>query len=316
MTLRLRLRFATAWIAALGGVVVPRAAWADERLELQWTAPEECPTAASVHAAAVADVAADTAGKPLDAEAHVASVDGRFRVELTTRSGTSRGVRSFEAATCQAAADATAVVLALALSEEPEEHVPPPLPVTTPADAPARSTATDVADDASHLALGAAFALDGTTLPRPAAGGSIHVAWHAGRLRAEASGALYGEQATTVAGKAEGASFSLWEVGGRGCVAAVRAPIAIAPCLGGLVRRIGAEGFGAVENYAESRLAAAGSGALAFRLPVNRWLALRALAEITLGPARPSFVVEAVGSVHQPSLFSGRLALGAEVDVF
>lgn len=305
-------------------MVAVRSARADERLELRWTAPEECPSAASVHAAAVADIPADRTAKttpePLDAEAHVAPVDGRFRVELTTHSRGARGVRNFEAATCQAAADATAVVLALALAEQPAppEEIEPAPPTPTPRDAPARASraSTGADDDASHLALGAAFAFDGTTLPRPAPGGSLHVAWHAWRLRAEGFGALYGGQSATVAGTSEGASFSLWEVGARACVAVVRTPVEISPCLGGLVRRLGAEGFNAVENYAEHRFTGAGSGAVSLRLPVNRWLALRALAEVTLGPARPNFLVESVGAVHEPSLFSGRFAIGAEADVF
>ncbi len=94
-------------------------------LSLRWSGPAECPPAEEVRQMALNGVDREAPALGLEAEAVVRSVevDGvrRYRVELRTRRGEEHGERSIEAATCRGAAEATALVLSLALTSQ---HAP------------------------------------------------------------------------------------------------------------------------------------------------------------------------------------------------
>jgi hypothetical protein len=126
-------RFAPVVALALASWVA-RDASAGDTLRLDWSAPAVCPTALQVHSAALrgaesepSETAASerdgnegTLSAPvLEASATVSSFDrdgvAHWTVQLHTRRGSVTGERVIEASSCDGVAEATAVVLALAL---------------------------------------------------------------------------------------------------------------------------------------------------------------------------------------------------------
>ncbi len=326
-------------LVALATFLVASTARADDPLRLTWSAPGECPTAASVRAAALRG-APPGASAPIEAEAVVAR-SSRWSVTLRTRRGDVRGERTIEADTCAALADATAVILALALvppfedAPPPTSSAPPPASATTtdppeasapapPAEAPPslpvvaeeRSTPEPPrrrAPSAPALAIGAWGAADPTTLPSPALGGGGSVAWTPGALRIEAGAAAWTAQSRTVPGSTAGARFSMTSLGAGACHAIVRRSVDLAPCLGASLHLVSASGFGATDNYdASARWVSADGGALA-RMPVGAWLALRVRADALVPLSRPTFAVENEGIVHRAPPIGLRASVGAEL---
>ena len=114
---------------ALVAVLVAKRAAAED-LRLLWWAPAGCPTREHVR-----DAALKSAGKggvePLDAEVRIEQGE-RWRVTIrSSRNGTAAEERTVEGASCAAVADATSVILAIAM-------IPPGKDAATGADAKAR----------------------------------------------------------------------------------------------------------------------------------------------------------------------------------
>src|SRR5690606_108493 len=79
---------------------------------------------------------------------------------------------------------------------------------------------------------------------------------------------------------------------------------------------LAAHGYGADANQdASARWASLAAGALG-RAPLTSWLALRTRVEATVPLARPRFVVERMGAVHQPAALGMSATFGAEVLFF
>ena len=87
---------------------------AAEDLQLTWRGPAGCPSGERVRAAALKS-AGKAAIEPLEADARVEHGE-RWKVTIrTSRSGTAVEERTIEGASCAAVADATAVILAIAM---------------------------------------------------------------------------------------------------------------------------------------------------------------------------------------------------------
>lgn len=330
--------------AALAGaifiVALPVSARADgdDGLRLTWTAPPECPSSATVRAAILRDAQPRRApSEPLDADARVeqkASTDG-WRVRLRTRQGAQAGEREIEAATCGALADATAVILALALAPPGADaasasaapgDAPAPPASATPGSAPPedegaapaarrdrRGTSNGSARE-RQVALGVSAAGDASSLPAPTLGGSLTLAWTPGRFRVELDARRWISQAGSVPSSNAGARFSMTSIGGRGCWTALKAGLVdLAPCAGADGHIVAASGYGADANFAAgAEWTTVAGGALA-RLSLTTWLALRARGEAIVPLARPTFVVENDGPVHRPPTLGAAASLGAEL---
>lgn len=338
-----------------GGILLAAPARAEApALKLTWRAPAGCPSSDAVRDAATR-TASDRAAKAssLEADARVERLEraGRWRVTLRTRRGDATGERSIEAASCSALADATAVVLALALvspdaapeaatADVPADAAGAPPPATATATAtpatPARPAdharaaereatparvppAEDVSREASTpepehaLAVAAAMMVDGATLPAPSSGGGGSVAWTPGRLRLEAGAALFAGQSRTTSVSAAGADLRLFVAGARGCASIVRAPIDVAPCAGADVNVVTAHGFGAPANYDTSAAWASAAGGAIVRIPIRHWIAVRAQLDAIVPLSRPTFVVEGEGAIHRSAAIGARGGIGAEL---
>jgi hypothetical protein len=249
-----------------------------------------------------------------------------WRVRLATRRGTSTGEREIEAATCAGLAEATAVVLALALvPQEPEPDTSAPAsdratPAATSAPRPPNHDrvvprkSVSVKERRAHaLALGASVVGDASTLPSPAIGGSATLAWTPGRFRLEADARRWGSQSGSLAGAHAGARFTMTSLGGRACFAAAKTDdFDFSPCAGADANLISALGFGAETNYSPDAAWAAMTGGALGRITLGPWLAIRTRVEAIVPLSRPTFVVENEGNVHRPATFGVAASLGIE----
>jgi hypothetical protein len=281
----------------------PRHALAEEPLDLAWDAPAGCPPAAEVRAD-VARIVGATPGQrvPVQANVTVTRSDDVWTVTLSAQTLTGSLARTFTAESCSAAADATAVILAMAVNDQTGPSVlPKPIP-------------------APFVAAGASLTATSGPLPSPAVGGEIAVALLARRLRMELAGAYSGSQTRSTLGA--GAHFQL-------VVAAMRVAYAwrferfeLGPLLGAGLERMGASGFGGTSaSFDQSAVWASILGGGIATYAIVPWFALRAslLGEIPL--ARPSFVVlepdpAPATPIHRPAALGGAATLGAEARIF
>jgi hypothetical protein len=320
-------------VVGLAGLAAVRPAAAreeDEALRLRWEAPAGCPSVDDVRAATLRGAGeARAKSVTLEADAHVERVPGEaaraWRVRLRTRRGAATGEREIEASTCHGVAEATAVILALALvppgSAPPEETRDQPLVTVAmppPRDAPAAPVPAPAAPrtpGGPHLfALGAGGSGDVSTLPRTTLGGSLTLAITPGRWRFELDGRMWASQSQSRAASDAGARFSMTSVGGRGCWTALRAgSLDLAPCLGADVHFVSAPGYGADTNFdATAQWVTLDGGALG-RVGLTSWLAVRTRLDAFVPLTRPTFVVEGEGSVHRPPTLGAAASLGVEV---
>lgn len=296
----------------------------DEGLRLAWSAPAGCPTRDEVRTATLRGV---DRGKmlpgTLNAEASVEQLGPQsWRVRLRTRRGDQAGEREIEGPTCAGVADATAVVLALALvppttiaaPDEPPSAPTPPAAPPTPPTAPSKNKQTSAARERHTVAVGVAVVGDVGELPKPGVGGALDLAWTPGRLRLEAEGRILGGQTEHVSGRAAGADFSLKSIGGRACFVVVsQTSFDVAPCLGMTAQLMGATGRNADENLTVSKAWPSFEGGALGRVFLANWFAFRARVEAVVPFFRPSFVVEGQGLVFRPPTIGAAGFLGAEV---
>jgi len=360
---------------------------------LSWDAPAACSDAKTIEAEVQRLLGTTTvaAEKHVVARAKVAPVGrGAVRVSLTTDRGGVHGVRTVDAASCRAAAESTALILALTIdpaqvaargvasgtgaaaapivtgapagspssaapssapastapSSAPASTAPsgapteppgasgqpsatssapapeaaaPPGPAERPAPAkrvrPAGDPPTSSAANAAttRIAIAAFGAADVGSLPKAALGLGGAIAWTPGRARIEV-GATSFPASTASARGSRGGDFQLSIGQLRACYGVLPPGIfSLSPCAVGDAGSMSASGFGVNSPSSGAALfAAAGPGVLA-ALRLGDAFALRLTADLELVFTRAQFVLDAVGAVHQPSIFAGRTGLGGEI---
>jgi hypothetical protein len=315
-------------------------------VSLTWTAPSECPTEEQVRSQAVRLLA----GPPIRPDRRVFATaqvvhlaTGPWRVELSMSSATAEGKRSVESSTCNGLADATALIIAIMVdpdrataaaaapgaSSTSEGGASGSQGATAPATPIATRTATPrpaaIGETAPFSRLrfsaGAWALLDATTLPAPAYGVGLGAAVTMGRLRFDVGGGFLPDRTYSVSSD-PGVGADMRLLSGSGDVAYV---IRLANPTSDLDLALGG-GVEATYIHAEG---------VPLRAPVVGvagdavWAALRAGATLTapiyrpvfvhlevLGVVpleRPPFVINPIGTVHQPWYVSARLGVGAEV---
>lgn len=304
---------------------------------LHWHAPALCPSQEEVVAASLHNASSgerEKQGRPtLSAEAEVSErVDERgqrtWHVLLSTQHGDSRGTREIEAETCEGLAQATAIVLSVALLDLEQDappavtapEVPVPLhrdPATEhprPEPSAKRSAGRSRAGELARFSAGAHLGLSVGVLPRLAAGGALSLAWLPGLFRLELDARFWGRQSETVDDTTSGARFSLMTWGARACLTALKHGVVdLSPCLGADLNLVSAQGFGSDSNYdSRGSWPAVTAGALV-RTLLARNLALRARVDGQWVPQQPTFVVEEAGTVHTIPTWGMVALFGAEV---
>jgi hypothetical protein len=281
---------------------------------LDWRAPPECPVREVVltRVAQLHPVASGALPR-FEATATVSRrPGGRWRVRIVTPSG----VRALETRACPQLAEATAVVLALALDDlaptpsvarptlpatveqvPDDERVPVPRP--PPAPTPARV----------ETSLGPRLSLDTRAMPDLAWGAGLFVAWTWRALRVELSPTL-NYASRSASGANAGFDALRVELTARGC-AMVGGDIRVGACaaLSGGWLRATASGV-ALAVSGDAPWIAAG-GTLLARLGGRRVAAL--VAVDAMAPiARPRFVVTGATDAYEVPAFTVLLSVGVE----
>ncbi|HEY1818127.1 MAG TPA: hypothetical protein VGG74_37550 [Kofleriaceae bacterium] len=301
---------------ALASLVLVLSSAASAGPLVHWQAPAGCPDEAEVARHVAARLGPDvTAGAPI--EVAVRTDAGGFVARIG-------GARTLRSASCAELADATALVVARLVLEEPAPaiapvatvvavapSVPEPPPPTPPAlhDVVAQAP-SPMAPTRHDFGLGARFSeVTGTGVqPGVAFGGELAVPlfWH--QLFVEPAAELWGHASSdrTMPGVNTSLQVATLRVGWRSTDWPVRAWMV------GDVGRLSGEGVDVVEPH-EAAPAWAGIGAgAAFAWTVGH-LAFVASGEAIAAIARPQFALTSGEVLFQPGAVALRLAVGIEV---
>jgi hypothetical protein len=318
-----------AWAAvSLATTLVPGFASAQTEgaaaIDLAWNAPAECPTRDVVRgelARALGPTASgQTAGRvQIDVERDADS-SWTAKLHIVVRGIASQ--RSLHAESCETIASAAAVIAEVAL--EGPFHEPRPAP-----NLPSNESANDTRQGAPHggasqLIVGLAGTLDTATQPSLDLGLEGDLGWArrtaSWTLRAEASGSVFENRSTEVAGQpGEGGTFSLVTGGVRACATRVFGTLEAGPCLGGEVDFMSGSGTG---TGAEQGSGAWGglSGSALGTWNLGRAFGVTVRADGVLPLSRPPFVITRFEAsdivVHRPAPATFRMAVGIEARFF
>jgi hypothetical protein len=300
-------------IAAL--LLVAQAARADElELILDYQAPAECASEADVRGA-VARLVTKPHSEPLRAQVLIESTTTGYLSRIVAASSAERRLSG---ATCAEVVEATAVILALAMSPKQPPPEAPPAPVASvhePNPTPAEPKRVDTRASRAQLEVRAGIIGDSSVLPQPAFGFFGVIGLRGDRWAAQVAGAYFLEQRTRLPSDGtRGGDLALWSVWPSACGAPVRGWWRLELCAGPELGRMLGDGFGVTvpRHPAAFWLAALGAGQLSLGLSASfrAHAALGGLVRLT--PDRP-FVLDGIDTVHQPARFSGRASLGWEL---
>jgi hypothetical protein len=291
-------------------------------LLLDWNAPATCPDRASllseIQRLHEDVIPGDATG--LVARATARELRGRWEVVVETRLGGAAGLRRLTADSCASAAQATAIVVSLALTHPPVAAPQPPLVgAPAPAQSPAVTTAAEPelalpATRHTKLALALAATVRSGPLPQFAPGAALSIGvWHRG-VQVELTGFTPASQRVTAGrGHAQLELPVSAELGGS--LPVFEGPIELDVALD----VVGGWAHGYTEDIVVPRsgdtawLAIEAGGALRFSVGGGLWA--RIDAHIGASVLRPRFQVDfgaGPQDIFETSVFSARGSIGIE----
>jgi hypothetical protein len=286
-------------------------AWAKDlgAFVFAWSAPEECPSQQQVEAEIARLVGGDLRlqdGSDLRADVRV-SGGPPWSADLTTQHAGRIGRRSFESPSCQAAADAVALIIALSIdpdaaaggAQAPTAAAPPPLQAPVSRD--------------RRLQILASLYSQGRvgTLPGTDVGVGIGVGLAGSRWRSELRW-TYGLRRDQVASLPSGASgrFNVTTGSLTGCVDAGRMKLAFGPCAVAEVGRVSATGYGATAGFSRDVPWFALGGGVFSSLVVSGQLRTSVEVDALASLYRPDYVFDEIpGVVFKAPLVGGRVLI-------
>jgi len=296
---------------------------------LELSAPQECPSAATIEQT-VMELVHTVPSTPLAARATIVKDGERYGVTVVTAAGE----RTFDGETCQAAADALSVILALAVDPNasttqpatPPDLAPAPAPAAQPAPTPAlpppppvppvvaetkaREQPAAPRPEREPLTLGgsALAFFDTGLLPQIGVGPAVTVRLTTGPVSAELSGKfLLPNEATFEDDPTVGGDFR-WIGGGlEGCL---RVLPPLYTCFGVEVGELTGEGVGINQPFTRTATVVAFTGGAVGRWNFEGDFALEGRLGVAAPMDRPQFGLEGFGELHQPDAASFRFALG------
>jgi hypothetical protein len=309
-------------------------------VSLVWSAPGGCPTESDVRAQALRLLA----GPPIAAERRVSAVarvvrtqGGRWHVDVTMSSEAAQGKRSLEAESCSGLAEATALIVAImvdpdragaaaaaaststalspaAASSAPVTATPRPPSSPSPGTPPSRPRGITLRP---RWAAGAWGLVDFGTLPDTAYGVGVGLAAVVGHLRSEvALSDLPGRSYTFPRAMGTGAEMSAWVAAGSFAYVVHLGRTELALGGGAEITHLDAFGVRASPPFQGTP----GSGTwpalraeAVLTTPIVAAVLLRLETDAVAPLRRPTFDIEPIGVVHQPSTITGRLGAGIEV---
>lgn len=321
---------------AVAALLVCQEALAD-RLALTWTAPADCPQAATAEARvrqlAGAGQAAETTEAPELSASVLIAKSAQNRWSATLKLGAS--TRLLEGESCAEVADAAIVILAMTVDPEAVQEPPddleatdssapasavaadrPAVPVAAPQppraepqSVPEKELAPVPGPPTAPAPWGASLRSFGEwgMLPAPSWGGvvALHAGWRAHLLELAALALL--PRDAVLEGSTKGGEF--WWFGAQltGCQLLARPAFL---CAGFEAGRLSGAGFGTREERTGHALWAAPGVELLFAPSLGGGLSLEISAGIFIALLKPEFAIEGLGVVHQPGPVSARLELG------
>jgi hypothetical protein len=301
---------------------------------LHWDEQPGCPSTDAVRDRVdrhLASAAEQSASSPVTAHASLRRErTGAWSADLTLETVAGTHHRALgNAQTCEAIADAVALILALSInptitidppaSDDAGERIPraeeTPKSATVSAPVPPSSASpnrTSVA--APRGAVGVAGALDVGAFPRPAGRieGDVAALWRRARI-----GVLgqhtFGQRLSVAPG--QGVTLALWSLGAYGCFLqefGLRHRLALPVCAGANVGQLRAAPIGLVAGRTARDLwvdVTLRSGAT---FAPHRSVALGLFAEGYAPLVRPRYRIEELGGVHRPSAVGLRVGAKAE----
>lgn len=305
-----------------------RADAATPKLTFSWSSPAQCTTENDVRMRVDRILGAHAAPHDdVDARAVVTQNGDVFRAEIQLNSAGQTSSRHVEDTSCDALADAVALIVALTVNPEvvvpptptatkpPAPKPPETKPVETKKTPPSSSPVVTKSETPSRrpFYFGANFLLDVATLKSLSAGAEVVAGFNPRHAAFELSGTwLSTQDAHYDADPTQGASEYSLGAGGRACWEIFDSALDVGPCGGAELTGIFAQGFGATQKTDTSvALFRAVLGARA-KLRFSRF-ALRLGAEAAIPFTRPSFVIDNAGKVQDVAALTLRTTFGAEV---
>lgn len=231
-------------------------------LELDWSAPPECPSRAHV-LDEIERLAARRSGRALHANVRVEHRPSGYHGRVEIRAGQAFDERDVEGDSCAEIADASALLVALALdragtndeptsapSPPPPSNAPPLPPSPPPAPGPARRESRESSRKPSplRLHLGAVVGFDAFILPRSVATLRPTVAISVDRLYVGVEGFVSPSVHKSLPGEpTKGARFDFFGVRIAGCWSFGSPRIHGGPCVGGGAMGVGTASFGVAQ---------------------------------------------------------------------
>jgi hypothetical protein len=301
-------------LVALPLLLAARAAFgqATPAVELDWDAPSDCPSSASV----TAEVERILAGSPartarMRAQANVSRVSqDKWHVELVLRGSEWEAKRALDGPTCVAVSEAAALVIALAINPEAERAAPP----TKPEVIPIVRAASVQGPSFAGPAFGVGVTGDAGTVPDGTVGFEGNFGWTIGSVHTELSGTYFWERRGTIAERDDvGATFRLGATALRGCYQFARERLAFGPCVDVGLQWTRAQGFGPIQPHTVSGVTPIFGGALGAEWLVSRFFVPYARVGGVVPLARPDFAVQGMGHVHRAAVVAFRGTVGFEV---
>ncbi len=267
---------------------------------LQWEGPDGCPDATTIQITIARLVSGRrlAVAQPLVARVEARlTTEGRWSARMATRISGEDGERIYEAQSCAALADATALILALAIAPEIRPKEPEAL-------------------RRWWLSLRPQVVADFRMLPQVGLGLGLAVAFGTGRLRFEASGYRGFSQRFLAGPRPEsGVDLQIRLSGGARACWSPLAPsrVDLGVCLGAQVAEVHGEGFGMSVPQEGSGpwvglLAGAGAG-----LRLSPVVSLRLDVDAGWSVVRPAFAVNGYGAVQEGFTVVARTLLGLEL---
>jgi hypothetical protein len=339
-------RVARALVAGIAVTLAPfiaSAAGTGEAVSLTWNSPAGCPDRGAVlERLRSLLVVSKVSGEQVTAQGTVVGgpPSGTWELNLETVQGERTWKRTINSASCDELADAAALIIALvvdpdlmteaqanagAVTQKPPSPTVPTLPATPPVSpAPPVVALPEQTEQPAQLdkrrtpiafVVGGAAVVDLGSLPGASFGAELAIGMRLAHAQIDALGMFFPSTETVIrADPKSGGDLGLIGGGVRGCYWAPSPTWGWGVCAGIELGSMRGEGFGTDFTGTEARLwAATRLGAFA-TYPLAKSLAFRASLEGLLPVTRPTFELVNVGTgtVHQPSIVSGRLQLGIE----
>jgi hypothetical protein len=324
-----------AGLVASSGVAQPRQAFT-----IEWTAPDECPSADSV-SAGIHDLLGPSpdASRPIAARATAyRGEDAQWHVEIITTSQDGTGQRKVSGPSCKAVAEAAELIVALAVDPDavaarsgllpasasvsvappPASALPAPAsapsapPAAPPPSRPAASSRpAPGVSFTGRAALSVRAVADIGALPSATPGWSAAIAYAPEGWRFGVSAQDFASRRQTLSQRpGAGGEFDLWTAGLLACRELAGSSLSAWVCAGAEVGKLHARGYGVRAPSSSNPWWYAATVDAAGQWKLGEAIAVRCSAGIAVPLDRKWYVIDPYGSVHRASPVSARFTVG------